>query len=275
MTVQLSCLPVSFFSDLQEGRLSVADWARVAARLGLDAIDLSIAWLPDRSPSGVAAVRRDIEVAGMSLTMLTAYPDFSHPDPAQRERELALAKDVVRVAQGLGARFVRVTAGQAHPETPRDAGIAWVVQGLSRLIEATRGSGVTLAYENHAKPFVWQYSDFSQPPDIFLEIARRTADVGLGINFDTANSTAFADDPVALLEEVVDRVVSVHAADTAVRGALQMVLLGTGLAPFPAMFKCLKQAGFDGWICMEEGSRQGEAGVRAAAEFVRRTWEAA
>lgn len=271
----LSCLPVSFFRDIQEGRMSAGEWARLGARAGLDAIDLSIALVLDPSPAGVAALRREVEAAGMSVAMLTSYPDLTHPDPAQRRREVDLEEDVVRVAAGLGARLVRVTAGQAHPETGREDGIAWAVVGLTELVERTRGMGLTLVYENHAKPFVWQYTDFSQPPDIFVEIVRRTAGSGLGVNFDTANAAAFAEDPLALLEQVVDRVVSVHAADTAVRGALQMVLLGTGIAPFPATFRRLKQAGFDGWICMEEGSFRGEEGVHAAASYIREAWQAA
>ncbi|MDI7275054.1 MAG: sugar phosphate isomerase/epimerase family protein [Anaerolineae bacterium] len=275
MAMRLSCLPVSFFRDLQEGRMSIAAWAEMGARAGLDAIDLSIAFVPDRSASAVAALRRDIAAAGMSVAMLTTYPDFTHPDPACRERELSLAEETVRVAAGLGARLLRVTAGQAHPETGRDEGISWAVEGLTRLVERTAGTGVTLAYENHARPFVWDYTDFSQPPEVFAEIVRRTARAGLKVNYDTANATAFADDPLALLDLVIDRVVSVHAADTGVRGALKMVLLGTGLVDFPAVFRRLKRAGFDGWICMEEGSFQGEEGVRAAARYIRETWEAA
>jgi sugar phosphate isomerase/epimerase len=56
------------------------------------------------------------------------------------------------------------------------------------------------------------------------------------------------------------------------RGELKPVLLGTGLVPFREMFNMLKRAGFDGWICMEEASFQGQAGVEAAARFIRRTW---
>ncbi len=273
--MQLSCLPVSFFADIIEGRMSVAEWARMGRALGLDGIDLSILFVPDRSLAAAAALRRDVEAAGMRVAMVTTYPDFTHPDPAMRQRELALEQEAVAVAAELGAELVRVTAGQAHPETGREAGIAWAAEGLTRLVESTRGSGVTLVYENHGKPGAWQYTDFSQPPEIFLEIAQRTAAVGLPINFDTANATAFAPDPLALLEHVIGRVVSVHAAETAVYGALQMVLLGTGLVPFPALFRRLKQAGFDGWICIEEGSRRGREGVAAAACFVRETWSAA
>ena len=179
------------------------------------------------------------------------------------------------MAAALGAEFVRVTAGQAHPDTGREEGITWAVEGLTRLVETTHDSGVTLVYENHGKPGAWEYTDFSEPPDIFLEIARRTADIGLGINFDTGNATSFAKDPVDLLDQVIDRVVTIHASDTEAYGELRHVLLGTGATPYRELFGRLKQAGWDGWICMEEASFQGRQGVEAAARFIRQAWNKA
>lgn len=272
LAMRLSCLPVSFFADIIRGRMTVAEWARIGRAVGLDAVDLSILFVPDRSPVTAAALRRDIEAAGIRVAMLTTYPDFTHPDPIQRERELALERDAVEVAAALGAELVRVTAGQAHPATTRDKGIDWAVDGLTRLAENTRHCGVTLTYENHAKPGAWEYTDFSQPPDIFLEIAERTSQIGLAINFDTANAAAFARDPTELLRQVISRVKSVHAADTATVGALNPVLLGTGIVPFEAIFKRLKKSGFDGWICMEEASNRGQEGVEAAARYIRSEW---
>jgi sugar phosphate isomerase/epimerase len=273
--MQLSCLPVSFFNDILAGRMSVAQWAAMGQAAGLDAIDLSILFIPDRSPATAARLRQEIEHLGMRVAMVTSYPDFTHPDAAQRERELELAVNTVRVAQAIGAQLLRVTAGQAHPETSRADGVSWAAAGLTQLVERTRGSGVTLVYENHAKPSPWTYTDFSQPPELFLEVVRRTANTGLGVNFDTANATAFADDPCALLRQVIDRVTSLHAADTALHGELKHVLLGTGLTPFAALFRQLRQHGFDGWVCMEEASMQGQAGVVAAAQFVRACWQTA
>jgi len=273
--MKLSCLPVSFFTDIIAGRMSVGAWARMGAEVGLDAIDLSILFVPDRSPAGVAALRREIEAQGVRVAMVTSYPDFTHPDARQRELELALEREVMTVAAGLGAELVRVTAGQAHPETGITDGIAWAADGLRRLVESMRTFGVTPVYEHHAKPGAWTYTDFSQPPDIFTEIVRRTADVGLGINFDTGNAATFAADPLALLDEVIDRVVSIHASDSAVRGELRHVLLGNGVTPYPALFQRLARAGWDGWICMEEASFQGRAGVEAAASFIRRIWQGA
>ena len=271
--MKLSCLPVSFFTDIIGGSMTVAEWARMGRDLGLDAIDISILFVPDRSRGAVLALRKQIEAAGMRVAMVTSYPDFTHPDAAQRDRELALAQEVVDVAAGMGAEMVRVTAGQAHPETGRQEGIRWATEGLTRLADSRRTSGVRLVYENHAKPGAWQYTDFSQSPDIFLAIARATAGVGLGINFDTANATAFSGNPVDLLGECLDRLVSVHAADTSEHGALKPVLLGTGLTPFAAIFRRLVQAGWSNWICIEEASFQGRDGVERAARFVRQQWE--
>ena len=172
----------------------------------------------------------------------------------------------------VGAELVRVTAGQAHPQTSREQGIAWAVDGLTQLVTSMQVASVTPVYENHSKPGAWKYTDFSEPPEIFLQIVRATRRVGLGIHFDTANATAFADDPVALLDRVIERVVSVHVSDTAVRGALQPVLLGTGLTPFTPLFRRLKRAKWDGWLCIEEASFLGLEGIKFAADFVRRTW---
>lgn len=273
--MKLSCLPVSFFTEIISGAMSVGDWARMGSELGLDAIDLSILFVPDRSATKVAEMRDQIESAGMSVAMITSYPDFTHPNADQRAKELELEIEAVETAQRLGAKMVRVTAGQAHPQTGKQDGVCWAVEGLSCLAERVQDSGIQLVYENHAKPGAWEYADFSQPPEIFLEVVRQTAGARLGVNFDTGNAATFAEDPVQLLETVIQRVTSLHASDSSTRGALNHCLLGTGITPFPALFACLKQHGWDGWICMEEASQLGKEGVERAAEFVRKTWEAA
>jgi sugar phosphate isomerase/epimerase len=270
--MKLSCLPVSFFADITCGKMSLAEWARMGAALKLDAVDLSILFLPERSIKAAETIRRQVEAEGVSITMLTTYPDFTHPDPAQRKKELELEIEAVHLAASLGAKFIRVTAGQAHPETCTSDGIAWASEGLSRLVDTAGNLGVQLAYENHAKPGAWVYTDFSQPPEIFLEILSRVQSPLLGVNFDTGNATAFAADPLAFLGQIVGRVVSVHASDTSERGRLKHVLLGTGVTPFQALFYGLKSNGWDGWICMEEASGLGQPGVEAAANTIRRIW---
>jgi sugar phosphate isomerase/epimerase len=273
--MRLSCLPVSYFRDIIDERMSIKEWALEGSRAGLDGIDLSILFLKSRSAEYLDKTRQEIEEMGIRVAMVTSYPDFTHPDPTERERELTKLEDDIVTASRLGADLVRVTAGQAHPGVGRRDGINWAVKGLTRAMEFARGYPVKLVYENHAKPGAWQYTDFSHPTDIFLEIVERTANISLGVNWDTANTIAYGDDPIPVLKTVLNRVVSVHAADTSTRGELKPVLLGTGLVPFKEMFQILRDVGFDGWICIEEASFKGSAGVKAAADFVRRVWNEA
>ena len=273
--MRLSCLPVSFFQDIIEGRMSIGEWARIGAEVGLDGIDISVLFLRSLEPAYLADVRRSIEEAGMRLVMVTSYPDFTHPDPAERRRQIEQERAYIRAAGLLGAELIRVTAGQAHPGLDEQDGIRWALEGLLACEDAGKEAGVRLVLENHGKPGCWQYTDFDQPTHIFLELARGIRGTTIGINFDTANPIAYGDDPLPILEQVIDQVVSIHAADTSTRGALNHVLLGTGLVPFADIFAFLKRHGFAGWICMEENSRLGVEGVRRAAAFIRATWEAA
>ena len=267
--MKLSCLPVSYFGDIIDGRMSIAQWAAEGASLGLDAIDLSILLLRERTTAYLRKIREEIEAIGERVAVMNAYPDFTHPDPVERKNQLCALKDDIAAAAQLGAEMVRVTAGQAHPQTPRKKGITWAVEGLTGAIDTAQQNGIRLVFENHSKPGVWQYPDFCLPSDLFLEIAGAIEDTEIGILFDTANPIVYGDDPLRLLNRVIDRGVCVHLADTSERGALKPVLIGTGLVPFDTIFARLKRAGYRGWLSIEEASGMGGTGVAEAVRFVR------
>ena len=77
----------------------------------------------------------------------------------------------------------------------------------------TTTHGITLAYENHTKGTPWDYWDFSQPTEIFLEILHALSDTPLGVCFDTANPLVLKEDVLALLDKVIERVVVLHIFD--------------------------------------------------------------
>jgi sugar phosphate isomerase/epimerase len=273
--MKLSCLPVSWFSDILSGRMPLEEWMRFAARLGLDAIDFTVLFLEDKDTQGLDDLRETMLKYNLQLCMLACYSDFTHPDAAERSRQVEEMMTNIQTAARLGASLIRVTAGQRYPGVDREQGVEWAIQGLQQVLPEAECAGVTLAYENHTKGAPWQYWDFSQPAEIFLEILDGMAGTSLGVNYDTANALVSNEDPITLLEAVKDRVVSVHAADVRAPGALEPVVLGTGVAPFPEIFSILKSDGFDGWICIEEASRTGPIGFEQAVAFVRQAWQVA
>ena len=280
--MKFSCLPVSLYEDIFSGRKSVVDWVRFATTLGLDGVDLSVKFFPTREEQEYAtraypydAIRQEIKMTGLELCTLVCYPDLTHPDAGQRAREIEQMKADVRLAATLGARFVRVTAGQRHPGLQREQGIRWVIEGFRQGLDEAEKLGITLAYENHTKGAPWQYWDFSQPSAIFLEILNALNGTPLRVCFDTANPLVIGEDAIALLEAVKERVVIVHAFDIRTVGAFEPVRPGTGVAPIKQAFSILKASGFDGWVSVEEASRTGKDGFEKAIAFVRDAWEKA
>ena len=263
---------MSWFSDIVGGRRTLLEWVRYCGTLGIDGVDFSVLLLPANGTWDLRELRAEIDRANLQVAMLVCYSDFTIPDEHQRLCQIEDARANIRLAHSLGATILRVTAGQRYPGVTRKRGIAWVQEGLHLILPDADRLGITLAFENHTKGAPWRYWDFSQPSEIFLEILDGMRDTSLGVNFDTANPLVANEDPVSLLEAVKDRVVSVHAADIRAPGALEPVVVGTGVAPIRPCFSILKDRGFDGWICIEEASRTGQSGYEQAVAFVRKTW---
>jgi sugar phosphate isomerase/epimerase len=269
--MKTSWLPVTRFKDIISGVLSVERWVEQAAALNLDAVDASCIFFHGPGHLDPLAFREATDRANLHVALFNTYPDFTHPDPAQRRREQADFAIHLRSAAQLGARMVRVTAGQGHPGLDRETGISLAVEGLRYAAGLADQAGIRAVYENHSKPGVWSYADFSHPADIFCEIAGRIKNEPIGILFDTANAVARGDDPLVVLESVIDRVECVHIADSATCGILTPTVIGTGVVPFANLFKRLKSAGYDGWFSIEEASGQAE-GITRALEYFRNEW---
>lgn len=260
--MKVSCLPVSFFPEILNGRMSVLDWARSAKKLGLDAIDISIMFVKNHTPNYLSSLKRDLDSVGVEITMVAAYSDFSHSDTIQRDRELDYIRGDIAVASFLGAKYLMITAGQAHPETSIREGKRWVVESFRKAADIADRYNVRLVYENHSKPGAWLYPDFSYATEVFLDIARMIDDTSIGINFDTANTLSWGDDPIPVLQQIIHRVETVHAAETAKKGWLVPVTPGEGIVPFRDLFHILKVNCFDNWICIEEASDNGVEGIK-------------
>ena len=271
--MKLSCLPVSLYDDIFTGKSTVTDWIQFGAELGLDAVDFSINFFPQRDVETIKHTRTALEKHNITPCMLACYSDFTHPDAAQRAQELTDLKADIALAKALEAKFVRVTAGQNHPGTEHAAGVQWVTDGFRHAIDAAEKHGITLAYENHTKGAPWNYWDFSQPTEIFLEILDALSDTPLGVCFDTANPLVLGEDVLTLLEQVVHQIVVVHIFDLSEVGVFTPVRVGTGAAPIPQIFSRIRQTGYDGWLSIEEASRSGQEGFAQAIAYVRNTWE--
>ena len=153
---------------------------------------------------------KDIELA---MPMLCCSPDFTQPDPVLLAAEIEREKRMIELTAFFGGRYCRVLSGQRRPGLDRRAGVAQVVRVIKSLLPFAEQHEVVLTMENHYKDNYWEYPEFAQKMDVFIEIVDQIDSPWFGVNFDPSNTLLAGEDPLVLLERVKDRVVTMHASD--------------------------------------------------------------
>lgn len=273
--MKLSCLPVSLFPSIVDGQMHLREWLAFAKELGLDGTECSLGFVEPIGRYGVDEMRRLCDEIGIAVSMVTCHPDFTSPDPAERARQVEDMGRNLETAVALGAPLARVLSGQRHPGVSDDQGIAWAVEGLTRVAEIGDRLGVRLAVENHTKSFFWTYFDFAQRGDVFVRIVDGMRGTSVGVNFDTANAMVTGEETLPLFERVKDRLAILHVADLQTPGEFKFCRIGHGIAPIEEVFRRARAQGYDGWVSIEEASRSGLDAFREAVAFVRGAWERA
>ncbi|MDD3704626.1 MAG: sugar phosphate isomerase/epimerase [Clostridiaceae bacterium] len=270
--MKLSILPVSLFSDIVGGKISIAQWASYAQSKGVDGYDISSMFFPNHTATTINGIKSELKGKNVTIqpVMVCCYPDFTNPDKDERERQIDYLTGDLALMSDFGFQYCRITAGQNHAGLDMKEAAKRSADCFSRMTYAASKYGIKLVFENHSKPGAWPLIDFSFKPEAFLAVCDEIKDLPIGINFDTANAVACGADPVALLEKVVDRVWTVHMNDTLTVGKWTPVSIGKGLVDYDAIFDVLRKHNFDNWVCIEEASGKGFDGIDDAIAFARR-----
>lgn len=286
MPPRISVFPKCYFDELSDGRMALADWIRSAATLGGEGVEQYDGFFRSLAPDDVDPIVRVMEETGQITSMLCFSPDFTHPDAAERRRQVERQKAAIDLTVRLGARHCRTLSGQCLPGLTRAEGIARTIDGIRRSLEYAEPRGVVLCMENHYKDGRWRYPEFAQPEDVFLEIVEQIDSPFFGVQYDPSNALVGGYDPIRFLERVKRRVVTMHASDRyLVPGAtldelrqkdgtagyadvLKHGETGTGLTDYDTIFRLLAEVDFNGWISIEDGMN-GLDELRRSAGFLK------
>ncbi len=283
---KLATFPKAELEDLVDGSLGLPEYLDFAASLDVDGVELYplIAGLDD--PAEWSAVRTACESRGLEIPMLCCSPDFTHPDPEFRAREIEKEKHWIVMSHQLGARFCRVLSGQRRPEISREEGIELAASSIQACLPFAADHAITLIIENHYKDGFWDFPEFAQAMDIFCDLLEAVGEhPNFGVNYDPSNTILAGEDPLKLLDRVKHRVVTMHASDRFLKhGSLEDLAaeegvtgyaarlahgeIGKGLNDYDAIFSTLQSVGFDGWISIEDGV-EGPEQLQRSVSFLR------
>jgi len=275
MRPKLSAFPKCYLDAIAGDRsMTVFDWIEQARRLDADGLEMYEGFFTSLEPAYLDSVGGAIRDAGFAMPMLCCSPDFTNPDADARKRAVEHEVAMVRVARRLGGpgTVCRVLSGQRYPEVGREQGLDWAAECINAVLPVAREEGVILGLENHYKDGFWKYPEFAQKMDVFLDLLSRIDDrEHFGVQYDPSNAVVAGDDPVELLRAVAGRVVSMHASDRYLEpgttldelkqadgtigyfAKLKHGVTGKGLNDYDAIFGILADAGYRGWISIEDG----------------------
>jgi sugar phosphate isomerase/epimerase len=285
MKPKLAAFPKGFMDELcVHHTMTLMQWIDLAATLGVDGLEFYVGFLKD-DPAFLKETKTALERHGLAMPMLCCSPDFTQPDAALLQAEIDREKRMIELTAFFGGRFCRVLSGQRRAGLSRADGVAQVVRAIKSLLPFAEKHGVVLTMENHYKDNYWQYPEFAQKMDVFAEIVDQIESPWFGVNYDPSNAFLAGDDPLALLERVKHRVVSMHASDRYLKsGTLEDLrkeedsvgyasrlahgVIGKGLNDYDAIFSTLNSVGFRGWISIEDGMN-GMDDLRESVRFLK------
>lgn len=283
---KLAAFPKGFIKQLVSGQMSIFEWIKLADELRVDGLEFYNNFADVKDSKNWSTVRKAVEETGMVIPMMCASPDFTIPDPLLRKQEVEKEIYAIEMSAALGAKYCRVLSGQRRKDITREEGMNYVVDSINACIPTAEKLGITLIIENHYKDDFWTEPEFAQMMDVFVDLVGRIDSKSFGVNYDPSNVIAAGEEPLELLEKVKHRVVTMHASDRylangtiedlrkAEGGSAGYVsffkhgVIGKGLNDYDAIFKTLKDVGFDGWISIEDGV-DGMAQMHESADFLR------
>ena len=267
---KLSWNPIRYIhSMLDEGTPTLEEWFAKASEFDLEHVELYNPLLDSREPGYLEGVRSQLESFGLTLSMLTCAPDFTHPDEDERHREFDDMLENLEAARILGAPNIRTTAGCHHDEVARADGGGWCSDSLKRLADIAEPYGINIAVENHYRDRRWTNNDFVFHADVFLEVWEQLKGSRVRVNFDMSNQLMVKEDPLTVLEAVKHHLVHIHANDR-LYGSYQHCVVGEGKVDFEPIFRTLSEVNYTSFISLEDGTGEGDEGTRKSLAYLRK-----
>jgi sugar phosphate isomerase/epimerase len=192
--------------------------------------------------------------AGVKISGVSSHSDLLNP-----EWGVLYARRGIRYAKALGVNIVQITEDMFPPKwmTEQDA-YAIMKINLRAMAETCEENGVYLAVEPHG-PYTAKIQRLTRILDL-------VDSPWIRVNYDSGNTFLAGEDPYAMLEAVVDKVVHVHAKDISrqqanaergkVTGTAVGCACGDGEIDWHRIVKRLKKAGYHGVFSVECGTEE-------------------
>lgn len=249
--MRLACCAYSYRDLLTNRKMSLQDFVRTCAEMGLDGVELTAYYFPNTERATLNEVKRTCFQYGMHISGTAVGNNFAQADPAKRREHVEMTKAWIDHAVVLGAPCIRVFAGPVPEGHTEDEAFGWVVECLREVIDYGAQRGVVVALENH--------HGITATAEQVLRLVKAVQHPWFGLNLDLGN---FTGDIYAQFEQLAPYVVTTHAK-THYRGNNGKHVE----VDYERALRILQKAGYKGYVSIEY--EYTEPAEQAVPRFVR------
>jgi sugar phosphate isomerase/epimerase len=246
--LKLSLAAYSFRQKLDLAKkptMTLFEFIDLAADLPLDAVELTSYFWAEQTPEYAKKLAAHAAKKKLAVSGVPVGNKFTLKDELLRKKEVDKAIDWIKLAGEVGAKTVRIFAGDLEKgETLEDAQKR-VVASIEACLPAAEKAGVLLALENHG--------GITATPDQLLALVKPIKSQWLGVNIDTGNFKT--DDPYSDVAKIAPYGVVCQVKTEVNPGGKKKEEADLG-----KMVKILKDANFHGYVVLEYEAAE-EAGL--------------
>ncbi|MCX7992651.1 MAG: sugar phosphate isomerase/epimerase [Fimbriimonadales bacterium] len=234
--MRISCAAYSYREALTNREMSVSDFIRTCAELGLDGVELTGYYFPDTSRATLNALKRECFRHGLAIAGTATRNHFTQPDPDARKAEVESVKQWIDIAVALGAPMLRIFADRGIPQgVPERQAYDWSRECIEQLLPYAEMQGIVLALETH-----W---GLTADAERTLRYVRDLKSDYFGILLDGANTR---ENHYEMIEKLAPHAVSVHAKTHSRNLKDEFFELD-----YERIFRMLKATGYRGYVAIE------------------------
>ena len=179
--IKLSLAAYSYrqWLDLKKPTMTLFDFIDLAADLPLDAVELTSYYFAETTDAYLDKIKAHAEKKKLAISGVPVGNNFCLKDDKKRKVQIDLVKDWTARAAKLGAKTVRIFAGNLEKGETLETAQARVIAAMEECLEVAAKHGVLLALENHG--------GITATPEQLLALVKPIKSPYLGVNIDTGN----------------------------------------------------------------------------------------
>lgn len=235
LKLALAAYSMRQFLDLKKPTMTLFEFIDFAAELPLDAVELTSYFWAETTDAYAEKLKAHAAKKKLAISGVPVGNNFCLTDDAKYKAEIQKVKDWTERAAKVGAKTVRIFAGNLEKGDTLEAAQTRVVAAITECCEVAEKHGIMLAMENHG--------GITATPEQLLALVKPVKSAALGVNIDTGNFKT--PDPYADIAKIAPYGVVSQVKTEVYPGGKKEE------ADLAKVVKILKDANFHGYVALE------------------------